>query len=993
MALEDLHRGVLYLPAVTTLFSAFFSYNLFRRYRDKGGGAHLLWWGIGMVTYGIGTFTEAWTSIAGWHPAVFKAWYIAGAFLGGYPLAQGSIFLLMRRRFAVASAWIASGFILVASLCLLASPIAVERAQEFRLSGDVLEWGWVRLLSPFINIYSLIFLVGGAIVSAIRFRRHSSLRHRYLGNIWIAVGALLPGIGGSFTRFGYVEALYITELVGLLCIYRGYRLNIRDSSAVRARAVDPTPTEPDMSPATSRLALLLAPLLALSIPLSAQDDGASTEEPASFFATTTVTATGSEIDTFEIANPVNVITAEEIETVAPQNASDLLRSEPGVDVDGVGPNQSRPIVRGQRGLRVLFLENGLRMNNPRRQTDFGEIPGLVDIDDVAVMEVVRGPSSVLYGSDAIGGVLNLVTRSAIIGSDFAGSLSGRYASAGSGTQFGAHLSGGGERSAWKLSLTERSFDDYDAAAGSFGAIDLTDGATVTDTGLDDTSVSASLVWALDDSSDLRLRWNRYRADDTGFGFVEPELIGDDSGARIRILYPFQDFDRLALSYTGSDFALPWIDSLDAQLYHQSNERNLVNDIFIDIGPIAPGFPNSSVQADTDNFTDLDSLGLRLEAVKSFGGRHLLTYGVEAYEDESFNTDASVTTTTIAFPFPPFAVVDVQTDTVANAPNATNSSAGIFAQTELAAGDRWKLTFGARSQTVDTRAEATPGWDISGLDFSDSATVASASALFRASDNIHLSLAWGSAFRAPNLIERLFNGLTPEGIGFQILNPDLTSEDSETVDLGLKYRRADTLMELNLFRTDIDDGIVQYFLTGADIAALPTDVQDEIAQSGVTFVVQQRNIDRLRYEGVELLVQQRLGNAWTLGGNATYLDAERLDSANPPTGDTFGEKLNLFGRWQPDGGRGWVEYRLRHNGGDRANLDPGEPVPPVGPELPSFTVHTLAAGYEVGTTGRLRHHLGVVVDNLTDELYAEFSNAAFFRPQPERRVVATYRLRF
>ena len=130
----------------------------------------------------------------------------------------------------------------------------------------------------------------------------------------------------------------------------------------------------------------------------------------SFFATTTVTATGTEVDTFEVATPVTVVSALEIEQKAPNNAADLLREQPGVDINGVGVNQARPIIRGQRGLRVLFLENGLRMNNARRQSDFGEIPGLVGMNSVQTMEVVRGPASVLYGSDAIGGVLNLITR-------------------------------------------------------------------------------------------------------------------------------------------------------------------------------------------------------------------------------------------------------------------------------------------------------------------------------------------------------------------------------------------------------------------------------------------------------------------------------------------------------------------------------------------------------------------------------------------------------
>ena len=56
-------------------------------------------------------------------------------------------------------------------------------------------------------------------------------RPRFLGNILIAIGALLPGIGGTATRFGHVEVLYITEFVGLIFIYLGYRMMRQDHSA------------------------------------------------------------------------------------------------------------------------------------------------------------------------------------------------------------------------------------------------------------------------------------------------------------------------------------------------------------------------------------------------------------------------------------------------------------------------------------------------------------------------------------------------------------------------------------------------------------------------------------------------------------------------------------------------------------------------------------------------------------------------------------------
>ena len=225
------HQVVLHLPILTTFCAVFFCYELFSRYRAKGGGFHLLWWGIGMATYGVGTFTEAYTTLFGWTPGVFRAWYIAGAFLGGYPLAQGTIYLLMSRRFAHRSAWIVCSAIVIASVFVVLSPLDSSLAETQRLSGRVLEWSWVRLISPFFNLYAVSFLAGGAVVSAVRFRRDVAQRHRYVGNILIAVGAILPGIGGAMTRAGMVEVLYVTELIGLILIFAGYRKNVGGKSA------------------------------------------------------------------------------------------------------------------------------------------------------------------------------------------------------------------------------------------------------------------------------------------------------------------------------------------------------------------------------------------------------------------------------------------------------------------------------------------------------------------------------------------------------------------------------------------------------------------------------------------------------------------------------------------------------------------------------------------------------------------------------------------
>jgi len=73
----------------------------------------------------------------------------------------------------------------------------------------------------------VIFLVGSAVLSAIRYRRQQAPPNFVTGNALIAIGAILPGIGGAFTRMGYVEVLYVGEFLGLILIWRGYRLCTR----------------------------------------------------------------------------------------------------------------------------------------------------------------------------------------------------------------------------------------------------------------------------------------------------------------------------------------------------------------------------------------------------------------------------------------------------------------------------------------------------------------------------------------------------------------------------------------------------------------------------------------------------------------------------------------------------------------------------------------------------------------------------------------------
>ena len=234
-----------YIPILTTFVALSLAFSLGRRYRERGG-THLLWWTIGALTYAAGTAVEAAVTLFGWQEWLFRAWYIAGALLGGVPLAQGAVYLHVPRRVAHALSVALVAVVLVASVFVLAVPIQYELVEAHRLTGRVMGWPWVRAFSPFINLYAFVFLVGGAVKSAVQFWRRRETRLRAEGNALIAVGALLPGIGGSFTRFGYTEVLYVTEFLGIILIFLGYR------HATRGQVAMETPSHASPLPAPAR---------------------------------------------------------------------------------------------------------------------------------------------------------------------------------------------------------------------------------------------------------------------------------------------------------------------------------------------------------------------------------------------------------------------------------------------------------------------------------------------------------------------------------------------------------------------------------------------------------------------------------------------------------------------------------------------------------------------------------------------------------------------
>ncbi len=696
---------------------------------------------------------------------------------------------------------------------------------------------------------------------------------------------------------------------------------------------------------------------------------AITDSGATPLTSVTVTATRSPRQVILTPNPVIVVDSTRIRGSLANGAAELLREYPGVDITGTGANQGRPIIRGQRGQRILLLEDGIRLNNSRRQQDFGELPALVGLDGLERIEVVRGPASVLYGTDAIGGVINLINSDPrFTASTFnaGGSVSYRYSSSDRQRRPSGSLTAQLGRLSLSGNAAFRNAQDYEAPSGSFGKLTLANDTRVHGTGVKDQNVALQAAVRIRQGDEISARFSRYEASKAAFGFVSNADLGTPNSPSIDIRYPHQNYSKTSVRYRAKSLGLPFADRADVIGYTTGNERSLALDVFVPFGPGTP--PGAGVSVKSRNFTDVNTVGVRAEAAKAFW-KQVLTYGADFFRDRSDNSDSSVTT---VFGFgPPRPNVN---DT-ASTPNASFRSTGLFVQSEASLTDRLSLVAGTRWQAVSTRTRTTPKISAPLVESSDNAVVAAGNALFRITENVNFIASVGRAFRSPNLIEKFFNGAAAEGSGYQLRNPDLKPETSLDVDLGIKAGYRAFYGELFVFRNSITNGI--------RIAPTGTKV-------GQFNAFQNVNVDRLRDQGIELLLRASLPAGFRVGSSYTSIDSRNVSNPLNPVGDSYSSKLTGSLGWQAANGRFWSEYLLRANG-KRKDVALG--TSPIGPVLPAFTVHSVRGGAKLFNTGAVSHSLNFSVNNLTNQLYAEFSNASFFRPEPKRSAAISWTTSF
>jgi hemoglobin/transferrin/lactoferrin receptor protein len=479
----------------------------------------------------------------------------------------------------------------------------------------------------------------------------------------------------------------------------------------------------------------------------------------------TVTAMRGERDTVDVPLRTDTIVADTVRELAPASTGDVLAAAPGVTVVGSGPFQIRPRLRGLDSTRVLVLVDGERLNNARTATDRAGIEvGLIDVDSIQNIEVLGGAGSVLYGTDALSGTINIVTDRARLSDvrKITAGFDGFYSTNEKGRRGTVNL--GFSDARWAISFrggqerfddyragkdfhestqsfldngTVKRIDDFDDAFGvllgfpklrafpdPFNAPFTRTSSTIPNSSMSGSTASVSAVAALSDTQRIEAKYQRRHASDIGFpDFAQPFFFQG-------ITTPFSNFDKFSATYTLTN-PTPWLARLSITPYYQRQDRLLHNDTPAQFAVPTGGsfFPINMRfrQVLSDTRQQVWTPGVDVQAALLTHPTNVLTVGATIFQDRSEDErtttriNSEVGNVNVNQFFVPIATIyaapiplPTTVEHPVRVPDATFRDAGFFAQDEWSAASILRLTGGVRVDSYRVVTRATPGYDVATL---------------------------------------------------------------------------------------------------------------------------------------------------------------------------------------------------------------------------------------------------------------------------------------
>lgn len=665
----------------------------------------------------------------------------------------------------------------------------------------------------------------------------------------------------------------------------------------------------------SRRTLLAGLFLSSSLPAFAQEEARTDSR-----WTTLVTATAHEQAWIDTPYATTVVEEATLRERFARTTPQALAGVPGVSVQETSYGQGSPYLRGFTGYQTLMLVDGIRLNNSTFRSGPNQYWATVDPLTIARLEVVKGPSSVLHGSDALGGTVNAITR------DPAG-----YGPAyGHGERLYHRVNGADRSHVTRFEHTGTWADRTGILIGGDAKVfgDLTGGRDTglqPETGYREWSGDAKLEHWLDDETRLVVAHQVVHQNDvprTHRTIFAVPFEGTSVGTDLR-----HDFDQqrsltyLQVHREGAD---------DGELHASVSwhEQDEVRHRLRTGGPDEQG-------------VEVGTLGTFLSVTRP-SSSGTWTVGADYYHDQ---VDSFSSTEPIQGPV---------------ADDATYDLIGAYVQDELEVARGSTLTLGGRFNfaRVDARSVLDPATDTQiAIEDEWSAVVGSARLVHRlGEDGPRVFGGISQGFRAPNLsdLTRLDSARSNE---FEIPSPGLDPEVTTNLEVGVKTESATLATQVAVFYTILED-LIQRRPTG------------NVTGTGEIEVVKE-NIGDGHAWGIEAEAALELGEGWSVFGGATFVEgyADNLPTGSTTIQEESLDKLMPFtaqlgARWEDE--RHWFEV-VAVGAGDADKLssaDRGDTqrIPPGG--TPAYLVFHARGGMRLSSWASL----DVAVENLLDEDY-------------------------
>lgn len=659
-----------------------------------------------------------------------------------------------------------------------------------------------------------------------------------------------------------------------------------------------------------------------------------------------------------VAEPVDKLAASAEKISAPDLLENQVRTlpealdlTPGVMVQKTSYGQGSPYIRGFTGFRTLMLVDGIRLNSPVFREGANQYWNTVDSFSLDSLELLKGPGSVLYGSDAVGGTVQAFTRLP------------EYAPEGGGDVWGGRLAA--RVASAERSVAGRAEGQYGTEqwAGLFGVTaktfgDLQGGKHVgrqRKTGYDEIDYDAKVRVALRGDRELVFAHMSVDQDDvwrthrTPYGISwQGTAVGTEPAHRFD-----QDHSITYLRYIDREQTLAY-DELQATAYFQRQEETKY-------------VTKKDLTRTTDGF-DVKTWGASADLLKesSLGtwayGAEYIRDGIDSFR-RSYKADGSLSSTGIQGPV---------------ADNSAYHTAAFYVQDRVKLADRWELTLGGRATyakadigryenfatTPHTAASMNEDW----FDLSGHARLSC-----RVIDDLWLVYAsLSQAYRAPGLSD-LTRFDVSRSTDVETPSPNLDPERFLCGELGSRVTADPVAWHMAYFYTRIHDLIIRQAATDGTFTKL---------NGGDGYV-----------HGFESELQVRLSKQWLsrtgftwMEGYTDYDEADGTQVTEPVRTMPLTAYTAL--RWESEGRRLWAEAAERvSDAEDRltaADKTDTQRIPPGG--TPGYAVTDLRCGW------RVKEGLSVVagVENVLDKDYRIHGSGS---NEPGRNFILSAEYRF